>query len=67
METPKMNEMMKIAMQSKAFRMKYQNKPQDKNKVTATFVKNKEEDNVSDEEITQFMEWFSNQRFPEEK
>ena len=40
--------------------------PQDPNTVSVTFLKNKE-DNTKDTEIEMFMEWFSNQRFPEEE
>jgi len=64
MKKPKMNEMMEIAMQSKAFREHYQNKVVDQQKMTATFFKNKE-NNLADKEIEMIMEWFSNQRFPE--
>jgi len=64
MKKPKMNEMMEIAMQSKAFRKHYQNKVQDEQKFTTTFFKNKE-NNLADKEIEMIMEWFSNQQFPE--
>ena len=40
--------------------------PQDPNMVSVTFLKNKE-NNTKDTEIEMFMEWFSNQRFPEEE
>lgn len=52
-------------MQSKAFREHYQNKVVDQQKMTAKFFKNKE-NNLEDKEIEMIMEWFSNQRFPEE-
>lgn len=65
MKKPKMNEMMEIAMQNKAFKDCYQNKVEDQQKFTATFFKNKE-NNLADKEIEMIMEWFSNQRFPEE-
>ena len=64
MKKPKMNKMVEICMNNKAFRDSYQNMPQDPNKVSVTFLKNKE-DNTNDTEIEVFMEWFSNQRFPE--
>jgi hypothetical protein len=65
MKKPKMNKMVKICMQSKAFRESYQNKKEDPQIMTVTFLKNKKE-NMKDLEIEMFMEWFSNQRFPEE-
>ncbi len=61
-----MNKMVEICMRNKAFRERYQNMPQDPNTVSVTFLKNKE-DNTNDTEIEMFMEWFSNQRFPEEE
>ena len=66
MKKPKMNKMMEICMRNKAFRESYQNKPQETDTVSVTFLKNKE-DNTKDTEIKMFMEWFSNQRFPEEE
>jgi hypothetical protein len=53
-------------MRNKAFRETYQNMPQDLNTVSVTFLKNKE-DNTKEADIEIFMEWFSNQRFPEEE
>ena len=66
MKKPKMNKMMEICMRNKAFRENYQNMPQEANTVSVTFLNNKE-DNTKDTEIEMFMEWFSNQRFPEEE
>ena len=66
MKKPKMNKMVEICMSNKAFRDNYQNMPQDPNTVSVTFLKNKE-DNIKDTEIEMFMEWISNQRFPEEE
>ena len=66
MKKPKMNKMMEICMKNKAFGESYQNMPQDSNMVSVTFLKNKE-DNIKDIEIEMFIEWFSNQRFPEEE
>jgi len=63
---PKMNKMVDICMRNKAFRESYQNKPQDPNKVSVSFLKNKE-DNTKETDIEMFMEWFSNQRIPEEE
>ena len=60
-----MNKMVEICMRNKAFRESYQNMPQDPYTVSVTFLKNKE-DNKKDTEIEMFIEWFSNQRFPEE-
>jgi hypothetical protein len=65
MKKPKLNKMVEICMQNKAFRESYQNKKDDPQKVTVTFLKKKEA-NSKDAEIEMFMEWFSNQRFPEE-
>jgi hypothetical protein len=64
MKKSKMNKMVEICMQNKAFRESYQNKREDPQKVNVTFLKNKDE-NVNNNEIEMFMEWFSNQRFPE--
>ena len=61
-----MNKMVEICMRNKAFRESYQNKPQETDTVSVTFLKNKE-DNTKDSEIEMCMEWFSNQRFPEEE
>ena len=66
MKKPKMNKMVEICMRNKAFRDSYRNMPQETNTVSVTFLKNKE-DNTKDTEIEMFMEWFSNQRFPEEE
>lgn len=64
MKKQKMNKMVEICMQNKEFRASYQNKREDPQKMTMSFLKNKEE-NMKDSEIEMFMEWFSNQRFPE--
>ena len=64
MKKPKMNKMVEICMRNKAFRESYQNKPQETDTVSVTFIKNKKV-NTKDTEIEMFMEWFSNQRFPE--
>jgi hypothetical protein len=66
MKKPKMNKMVEICMRKKAFRESFQNMPQDPNAVSVTYLKNKE-DNTKDTEIEMFMEWFSNQRLPEEE
>jgi hypothetical protein len=66
MKKPKMNKMVEICMQNKAFMESYQNKKDDPQKMTVTFL-NKKEDTSNDAEIEMFMEWFSNQRFPEEE
>ena len=66
MKKPKMNKMAEIVLQNKAFKESYQSKKQDQQKVSVTFLKNKEE-NMKDSDIEMFMEWFSNQRFPEEE
>ena len=65
MKKPKMNKMVEICMQNKAFRENYQKKREDPQKVNVTFLK-KMEDTSKDDEIKMFMEWLSNQRFPEE-
>ena len=65
MKKKKMNKMVEICMRNKSFRESYQNKKEDPQKVTVTFLK-KMEDTSKDDEIKMFMEWFSNQRFPEE-
>ena len=64
MKKNKMNKMVEICMQNKAFRESYQTKKEDPEKISVTFLKNKE-NNKKDSEINMFMEWFSNQRFPE--
>ena len=61
-----MNKMVEICMRNKAFRESYQNKHQETDTFSVSFLKNKE-DNKKDTEIEMFMEWFFNQRFPEEK
>jgi hypothetical protein len=66
MKKPKMNKMVEICLKNKAFRENYQKKKEDPNKVSVTFLKNKKE-NKKDSEIEMFMDWFSNQRFPEEE
>jgi hypothetical protein len=66
MKKQKMNKMVEICMQDKAFGESYQNMPQDPNTVSVIFLKNKEAD-MKDTELEMFMEWFSNQRFPEEE
>ena len=42
MDKPKMNKMVEIAMQNKAFRESYQKPETDQQKVSVTFFKNKE-------------------------
>ncbi len=64
MDKPKVNKMMEIAMQNKAFRERYQNRKEYQQKISVTFLKNKE-NIIRDREIEMIMEWFSNQRFPE--
>ena len=64
MDNLKMNKMVEIAMQNKAFRERYQNKKEDQQKVSVTFFKIKE-NIMEDRAIEMIMEWFSNQRFPE--
>ena len=64
MKKNKMNKMVEICMQNTAFRESYLNKKEDPEKISVTFLKNKE-NNKKDSEINMFMEWFSNQRFPE--
>ena len=65
MKKPKMNKMVEICMKNKAFRENYQNKPQKTDSVSVTFLKNNKV-STKDTQIEMFMEWFSNQRFPEE-
>jgi len=64
MKKPKMNKMVEICMQNKAFRESYQNKKDDLEKVTITFLKKKDE-HKKDSEIEMYMEWFLNQKFSE--
>jgi hypothetical protein len=66
MKKPKMNKMVEICMKNKAFRENYQNKPQKTDSVSVTFLKNNKV-STKDTQIEMFMEWFSNQRFPEEE
>jgi hypothetical protein len=63
MKKQKMNKMIEICMQNKAFRESYKNQKEDPQKMTVPFLK--KEDTSKDAEIVMFMEWFSNQRFPE--
>ena len=65
MKKQKMNKMVEICMQNKAFRESYQNQKDDPQKVTVPLPE--KEDTLKVAEIEMFMEWFSNQRFPEEK
>ena len=60
-----MNKMVEICMQNKSFRESYQNKKEDPQKETVPFLE--KEDTSKDAEIEMFMEWFSNQRIPEEE
>jgi hypothetical protein len=64
MKKQKMNKMVEICMRNKSFRESCQDKKDDPQKVTVTFL-NKKEYTSKDAEIEMFMEWFSNQRFPE--
>lgn len=64
MKKPKMNKMVEICMQNKAFRESYTDKKEEPQKMTVTFLKNKKE-KIKNSEIVMFMEWISNQRFPE--
>jgi len=64
MKKQKMNKMVEICMQDKAFGENYQKKGDAPQKVTVPFLE--KEDTSKDAEIEMFMEWFSNQRFPEE-
>ncbi len=64
MKKQKMNKMVEICMQNKAFRESYQNQKDDPQKVTVPLPE--KEDTLKVAEIEMFMEWFSNQRFPEE-
>ena len=62
----KMNKMVELALQDKIFRENYENKKQNRDKISTTFLKNKE-DNMKDEEIELVMEWLENQRFPKQE
>ena len=62
----KMNKMVELALQDKTFRENYENKKQNRDKISTTFLKNKE-DNMKDEEIELVMEWLENQRFPKQE
>ena len=64
MKKQKMNKMMEICMQNKVFRESYQNKVDAAQKVTVSLPEKKDTHKVA--EIEMFMEWFSNQQFPEE-
>ena len=66
MKQNKMNKMVELALQDKTFRENYENKKQDRDKISTTFLKNKE-DNMKDEEIELVMEWLENQRFPKQE
>ena len=59
-----MNKMVEICMLDKAFRESYEKKVDVPRKVTVTLPE--KVDTSKDAEIEMFMEWFSNQRFPEE-
>jgi hypothetical protein len=56
--------MVGICLQKKAFGESYTNKKEDPQKMTVIFLKNKKE-KIKNSEIEMFMEWISNQRFPE--
>ena len=64
MKKQKMNKMVEICMQDKAFRENYEKKVDVPRKVTGPLPEIV--DTSEDAEIEMFMEWFSNQRFPEE-
>ena len=64
MKKQKMNKMVEICMQDKAFRKNYEKKVDLPRKVTVPLPEIV--DTSKDAEIEMFMEWFSNQRFPEE-
>jgi ribosomal protein S17 len=64
MKKQKMNKMVEICMQDKAFRESYEKKVDVLRKVTVPLPE--KVDTFKDAEIEMFMEWFSNQRFPEE-
>ena len=57
----KMNKMVELSLQNKAFRESYQNKKQGQQKLSATFLKNKE-NKIGDKERELLMEWLGNQR-----
>ena len=63
MKQNKMNKMVELALQDKTFRENYESKKQNRDNISTTFLKNKE-DNMKDEEIELVMEWLENQRFP---
>ena len=64
MKKQKMNKMVEICMQDNAFRERYEKKVDVLRKVTVPLPE--KVDTSKDAEIEMFMEWFSNQRFPEE-
>ena len=64
MKKQKMNKMVEICMQDNSFRESYEKKVDVPRKVTVPFPE--KVDTPKDAEIEMFMEWFSNQRFPEE-
>ena len=64
MKKQKMNKMVEIYMQDKEFMENYQKKSDAPQKMTVPLPE--KEDTSKDAEIEMFMEWFSNQRFPEE-
>ena len=64
MKKQKMNKMVEICMQDKVFRENYEKKVDTTQKVTVPLPE--KVDTSKDAEIEMFMEWFSNQRFPEE-
>ena len=64
MKKQKMNKMVEICMQDKAFRKNYEKKVDLPRKVTVPLPEIV--DTSKDAEIEMCMEWFSNQRFPEE-
>jgi len=64
MKKQKMNKMVEICMQDKAFRESNEKKVDVPRKVTVPLPE--KVDTSKDAEIEMFMEWFSNQRFPEE-
>ena len=64
MKKQKMNKMVEICMQDNVFRENYEKKIDVPRKVTGPL--REKVDTSEDAEIEMFMEWFSNQRFPEE-
>ena len=66
MKQNKVNKMVELALQDKTFRENYENKKQIRDKISTTFLKNKE-NNMKDEEIERVMEWLENQRFPKQE